>query len=146
MSRLRISHDTWTLGGASFVAYHCDGPEADWNLALDHAGEMLWLAGTVSPAPRSPAELAGAEVTVDLRSLDEVAEALLGRSVTLYPGGQNVCALSFTLSPAPAGVRFAATVTCDWDRALATFPHGELVVLELDIEAAVAALHPGALP
>ena len=75
MSRIRIARDTWTLGGASFVAYHCDGPEADWNLALDHAGQTLWLSGTVTPSPRSYVDLAGAEVTVDQRSLDEVVGA-----------------------------------------------------------------------
>ncbi|MDC0674241.1 hypothetical protein [Nannocystis radixulma] len=146
MSRIRIGHDSWTLDRASLEAYHCHAPEADWNLALDHAGQTLWLAGTVTPGPRAPAELVGAEVTVDLRSLDEVVGALLGRAVTLYPGGQDVCALGFTLAPSPAGVRLAAIVTCDWDRALATFPHDEPVVLELDIDAGVEGLHPGGLP
>lgn len=146
MSRIRIGDTTWTFRSASLELYHCLAPEADWNLALDHAGATLWLAGTVIPGPRSPEALIGAEVSVDLRSLDEVAGALLGRAVTLYPGGQDVCALGFRIAAAPGGVRLAASARCDWDGYLQTFDHGQPVDLELDIDAAVVALHPDNLP
>ncbi|MCY1005193.1 hypothetical protein OV079_06320 [Nannocystis pusilla] len=85
-------------------------------------------------------------MSVDLRSLDEVAGALLGRAVTLYPGGQDVCALGFRIAAAPGGVRLAASARCDWDGYLQTFDHGQPVDLELDIDAAVVALHPDNLP
>lgn len=146
MPRIRIAGETFEFASASLVAYHCDGPEADWNLALDRDGDTLWLAGTVTPGPRSPDALVGAVVTVDLRALDEVVGALLGRHVTLYPGGQDVCALAFPLARGAAGVRLAAAVACDWDRALETFPGASLVEMELDIDAVVAELHPGDLP
>lgn len=146
MSRIRIDDQTWTFRSASLELYHCLGPEADWNLALDHAGATLWLVGTVVPGPRSASALIGAEVKVDLRALDELAEALLGRQVTLYPHGQDVCALGFRLAAAPGGVRLAASARCDWDRYLQTFDHDQPVDLELDIDAAVVALHPGNLP
>ncbi|PCC74764.1 hypothetical protein SAMN02745121_06056 [Nannocystis exedens] len=146
MSRIRIGDHTWTFDAASLELYHCMSSEADWNLALVRAGATLWLAGTVVPGPRSPEALLGAEVSVDLRSLDEVAGALLGRHVTLYPGGQDVCALRFRLAASPGGVRLAASAGCDWDRYLKTFDHDRPVDLELDIDAAVVALHPGNLP
>ncbi|MCY0993541.1 hypothetical protein OV203_40765 [Nannocystis sp. ILAH1] len=146
MSWIRIGDTTWTFRNASLELYHCEGPEADWNLALDHAGATLWLAGTVVPGPRSPEALIGAEVSVDLRSLDEVAGALLGRAVTLFPHGQDVNALGFRLAASPGGVRLAASARCDWDRYLGTFDHGQPVDLELDIDAAVVALHPGNMP
>lgn len=146
MSQLRIADQTWTFASASLTVYHCLAPEADWNLALDHAGQTLWLAGTVIPGPSSPEALIGAEVVVDLRALDELVGALLDRPVTLYPNGQDVCALALRLAPSPRGVRLAASARCDWDRHLGTFDHDQPVALELDLDAAVAALHPGNLP
>ncbi|WAS97831.1 hypothetical protein [Nannocystis punicea] len=146
MSRIRIGDQTWDLSNATLELYHCRGPEADWNLALTHAGETLWLAGTVMPGPASIEALIGAEFTVDLRSLDELAGALLGRSVTLYPGGQGVCALAFRGAASPRGVRLAAAANCDWDRYLETFDRDQPVALDFDLDAAVAALHPGNLP
>ncbi|AKT39912.1 hypothetical protein [Chondromyces crocatus] len=146
MSRLQLGDQSWTLRKASLTIYHGAAAEADWNLALDHAGETLWLAGTITPGPHAPEALLGAEVTVDLRSLDEVVSHLLGRAVTLYPNGQEVCALVFRLTASPQGVHFAATAPCDWDRYLQTFDHDHPVTLELDIDAALTALHPGRLP
>lgn len=146
MSHVRVADRHFPLEHAALVAYHCDGPEADWNLELAHAGQTLWLAGTVRPGPRVADELVDAEVEVDLRSLDEVVGALLGRDVALYPGGQQVCALGFRLARAPVGVRFAVTVECDWDDSLQTFARPGPVVLELEIDAVVAGLHAGALP
>lgn len=143
MRRIRIADQTFEFPGATLVAYHCDAPEADWNLALDHHGATLWLSGTVTPGPRSRDALVGAEITVDARALDEVVGALLGRDVTLYADAQ---ALAFPLAGTSSGVRLAATFACDWDRALASFPEPGPVEIELDIDAEVTELHPGQLP
>jgi hypothetical protein len=75
-----------------------------------------------------------------------VVGELLGRAVTLYPNGQDVCALSLRLERTPHGVRFAVDCECDWDHELATFDTRGPVALSLDIEAEVEALHPGRLP
>lgn len=147
MGQIRIADRTYALSASEFVAYHCQQPEADWNLALAHQGRALWLSGTVIPAPLTVDDLDRATARVDLRSLDELAGALLGREVTLFPGGQDVCEIEFPLARTPAGVRLAVAVTCDWDRYLETFPRDAgPIELALEIDAPVAALHPGRLP
>jgi hypothetical protein len=146
MSHLRVAGATFAIERAVMVAYHCASEEADWNLELVHEGVPLWLAGTVAPGPSTIDALDGAQVSVDLRSLDEVVGALLDRAVTLYPNGQGVCALTFRLVRNSRSVRFVVDCECDWDRDLATFEATEGVALSLDIDAEVAALHPGPLP
>lgn len=146
MSRIRVAGATFAIERAVMVAYHCAAPEADWNLALEREGASLWLAGTVVPGPATIDALGGAEVSVDLRSLDEVLGALLGRAVTLYPNGQGVCALKLRLARTPRGVRFAGECECDWDRELGTFEAAGWVALSIELDAEVEALHPGRLP
>lgn len=146
MSHIVVAGERFEFSGASLVVYHCLGEDADWNLELVREGESLWLAGTMRPGPRSADDLVGAEVEVDLRSLDEVVSALLGRPITLYPGGQAVCALRFMTAGSPEALVFAATCSCDWDPYLQSFPVAGAVALELAIEARVEALHPGHLP
>ncbi len=146
MSHIIVAGERFPIDRATLVLYHCDEPEADWNLELVLGDRSLWLAGTVTPAPRTPADLDGARVEVDLRSLDEVVADLLGRSVTLYPGGQAVCALRFQLARSPDGVRFAATTSCDWDDYRKTFNTPGPVELTLEIDAIVSQLHQGQLP
>jgi hypothetical protein len=146
MSHILVAGERFPIDRAQLVAYHCDGPEADWNLELVRGDESLWLAGTATPAPRTPDDLVGASVEVDLRSLDEVVGDLLGRPVTLYPGGQDVCALRFHLARSPDGLRFAVTTSCDWDHYLQTFATPDPVELTLEIDAVVSQLHPRHLP
>lgn len=146
MSHIRVAGTTFAIERAVMVAYHCASPEADWNLALEREGALLWLAGTVVPGPATIDALGGAEVSVELQSLDEVLEALLGRAVTLYPGGQGVCALKLRLARTPRGVRFAVECECDWDRALGTFEVAGSVALSIELDAEVEAIHPGQLP
>lgn len=146
MSHVRIAGASFVIERAVMVAYHCASEEADWNLELMREGGSLWLAGTVVPGPSSIDVLDGAEVSIDLRSLDEVAGELLGRAVTLYPNGQEVCALRFRLVRTLRGVRFAVGCECDWDRHLETFDAAGMVELSIDIDAEVEALHPGRLP
>jgi hypothetical protein len=146
MSHVRIAGTSFTIERAVMEAYHCASEEADWNLELVREGGSLWLAGTVVPGPATIDALHGAEVVVDLRSLDEVVGALLGRAVTLYPNGQQVCALRLRLARTERGVRLAGECECDWDRALETFEAQGMVALSIDVEAEVTALHPGQLP
>jgi hypothetical protein len=146
MGHIRVAGVTFAIERAVMVAYHCASPEADWNLALSCEGRSLWLAGTVVPGPTTIDALDGAEVSVDLRSLDEVLGELLGRAVTLYPNGQLVCALKLRLARTPRGVRFAAECECDWDRELGTFEAPGPVALAIELDAEVEALHPGRLP
>lgn len=146
MSHVRIAGASYVIERAVMVAAHCASEEADWNLELVREGGSLWLAGTVVPGPSSIDGLDGAEVSIDVLSLDEVVGALLGRAVTLYPNGQEVCALRFPLVRTLRGVRFAVVCECDWDRYLKTFEAGGVVELSIDIDAEVEALHPGALP
>lgn len=146
MSYIRIAGETFVLDGAELLAYHCCGPEADWNLALSLPGRTLYLSGTVTPAPRTADDLEGAAARVDLRSLDEVIGDLLGHSVTLYPGGQDVCELTFPLARSPKGVRLAVVFTSDWDRVLETFPGAGDIEIAIEIDAVVSALHPGRHP
>lgn len=146
MSYIVVAGQRFDFAGASLVAYHCLGEDADWNLELVREGESLWLAGTMRPGPRSAEDLVGAEVEVDLRSLDEVVSALLGRAVTLYPGGEQVCALRFVTGGTSEVVVFAARSDCAWDRYLQSFPGEGAVEVELAIEARVVGMHPGHLP
>lgn len=146
MSHVRVAEQRFELDRAELEAYHCAGPEADWNLKLVRADGCLWLAGTVEPGPRTIDDLDGAEVTLDLRSLDETIGALIGRDVTLYPGGQDVCALKLRLARTERGVRFAVTCESDWDPALESFARPGPLTLSIDVDAAVVALHPGPSP
>jgi hypothetical protein len=146
MSHVRIAGASFAIERAVMEAYHCASEAADWNLELVYEGTSLWLAGTVVPGPATIAALDGAQVTIDLRSLDEVVGGLLGRAITLYPNGQDVCELQGRLARTERGVRLAVGCECDWDRALETFEAPAWVELSLDIEAEVAALHPGRLP
>lgn len=146
-SHLRIDEETFAFERATFVAYHCASSVADWNLELIRAGEAFWLSGKIVPAPRSPEDLDGARVEIDLRSLDDLADALLGRAITMFPGGQSVCALSFTLARSPTGVRFASDFSFEWDHDLETFPiKGTTLQASIELDAEVGALHPGGLP
>lgn len=106
------------------------------------------LTGTIlASGPRTIDALHDAEVSIDLRSLDEVIGALLDREVTLYPNGQDVCALRGRLVRTSRGIRLATECECDWDRALETFEAGAgMVELAIDVEAEVAALLSGRLP
>lgn len=143
MSHIRVAGTSFAIERAVMVAYHCASEEADWNLELVREGASLWLAGTVKPGPGGIGALDGAEVEVDLRSLDEVVGELIGRAVTLYPSGQEVCALRLRLGRTERGVRFAGECECDWDRALETFEGVEMVGLAIDVDAEVGGLHPG---
>lgn len=146
MSHVRIAATSFAVERAVLEAYHCASEAADWNLELVREGASLWLAGTMVPGPATVAALDGAQVTIDLRSLDEVVGGLLGRAITLYPNGQDVCELQGRLVRTERGVRLAIECKCDWDRALETFEASAWVELSLDIEAEVAALHPEQLP
>lgn len=146
MSHILLAGERFAVDQARLVVYHCAAETADWNLELLCGGRSLWLSGTVTPGPADAEALPGAEVEVELRSLDELLAALLGRAITLYPGGQEVCALRFRLQGSPTGVRFAATCSCDWDAYLRSFAAPGNVELTLAIDAEVAALHPGPLP
>lgn len=146
MSHVRIAGASFAIERAVMEAYHCASQEADWNLELVREGGSLWLAGTVAPGPATIDALHGAEVVVDLRSLDEVVGALLGRAVTLYPNGQQVCASRLRLERTERGVRMAGECECDWDRGLETFAAQGMVALSIDVEAEVTALHQGPLP
>lgn len=146
MSHILLADERFVVDQATLVAYHCAAETADWNLELMCGGRRLCLAGTITPGPGDVEALAGAEVEVELRSLDEVLEALLGRAITVYPDGEQVCALSFRLLGSPAGVRFAVTCRCDWDSYHKSFPNPGTVELTLAIDAVVAALHPGRMP
>jgi hypothetical protein len=139
---LRIAGQEFSFERAALVAYHCAADEADWNLELVRDGETLWLSGTVAPAPASGDALAGAVAMIDPRALDELAGALLGRPLTLFPATEPTLALSCTAR----GVRLATRFTCDWDRALDTFPDPAPIDITIDIDAELAALHPGRLP
>jgi len=145
MSHVRVAGASFAIERAVMVAYHCASEEADWNLELEHEGVSLWLAGTVTPGPETIAALEGAEVSIDLRSLDEVIGGLLGRAVTLYPNGQDVCALTFRLERTERGVRFAVDCECDWDRYLETFDAEGAVELSIDVDAEVGGLQQGRL-
>jgi hypothetical protein len=149
MSHLRIAGETFHFDRVSLLAYHCASREADWNLGLEGAGTTLWLSGTIVPGPATPDDLDGAQVSVELRSLDEVVEALLGRPITMYPGGQAVCALAFPIARTAAGARFAVDFEFDWDHALGTFPDkaaGTRLTGALELDAELEALHPAGLP
>jgi len=146
VSHIIVAGERFEVREAALTVYHASAEEADWNLELAFGGRTLWLAGTVTPGPDSAAALVGAEVAVDLRSLDEVVRGLLGRSVTLFPGGQAVCALRFGLVASAAGVGFVVTSRCDWDRYHETFPGLGDIEVTLAIDARVAALHAGQLP
>lgn len=146
VSHILLAGERFGIDQATLVVYHGAAETADWNLELVCGGRRLWLSGTITPGPVDAVALVGAEVEVDLRSLDELLEALLGRALTLYPGGQKVCALRFRLLGAPGGVRFAVTCSCDWDTYHRSFATPGDVELTLAIDAEVAALHPGPLP
>lgn len=146
MSHIIVAGERFEIRAAALTVYHASAEEADWNLELACGEQTLWLAGTVTPGPDSAAALVGAEVAVDLRSLDEVVRGLLGRAVTLFPGGQAVCALRFGLVASPAGVGLVVTSRCDWDRYHDTFPGLGEIEVTLAIDARVAALHPGQQP
>jgi hypothetical protein len=147
MNQIRIANQTVVFERVTFVAYHCSAATADWNLCLEREGAMSYLSGTITPAPRTASDLAGASVRVDLRSLDEVAEGILGRPITLYPGGQSVCALSFPIERSATGARFAINFDFEWDHALGTFPvAGTMESGTIELEAEVGALHPNAPP
>lgn len=145
MSHIALAGERFGIDQATLVVDHGAAETADWNLELVRGGRRLWLSGTITPGPVDAGALVGAEVEVELRSLDELIEALLGRAITLYPGGQAVCALRFRLLGAPGGVRFAVTCSCDWDSSLKSFATPGPVELTLAIDAELAALHPGPL-
>jgi hypothetical protein len=146
-SYVEIDGARFPMTSAALELYHCDSGEADFNLELA-GSQTLWLAGTVTPAPKQPSELVGARLRLDPRSLDEVFEALLGTPITTYPNGPSVCEAFLDVEPALGDhVRLVTRFSFDWDRALdppgASHPASRGAVL--DIVATVRGLHPGAL-
>ncbi len=144
MRRISIAGHSFEFAAAKLVAYHCASDEADWNLELVREGESRWLSGTITPGPRTPADLDGAAVRLDPRSLDELAECLTGRIVTLYPREEE--ALKSRLVRTADGVKFSFALEADWDPELASFAAPGVIAVEIEIEAEVGGLHPGRLP
>lgn len=145
---VEIDGKRFALSSAALELYHCDSGEADWNLKLGHAERESWLSGTVAPSPTAAADLAGRELVIDNRDLDELFGHLLGRQITTYPGGQAVCRACFTVSTVPAGLQLSSAFEFDWDRYLdppdASYPAPRTARLELI--ATLEAIHPGDLP
>lgn len=148
MNVITIADQRYEFDRAALVAYHASSGEADWNVELVRGGESLFLSGTAALGePITDLEsLLRCRARVDLRSLDEVAGALLGRSVTMYPGGEDVCELAFPLAPSEAGVRLAVSFEFEWDAYLDTFPGrtGRLPA-SIHLDAPVT-IHAGMLP
>jgi hypothetical protein len=91
------------------VTLELDGSDCYATLHRDGA-PALELAGEVEEDGR---------LHLDLRALDEVFGALLGRPITAYPGGQEVCAAHLDMRELDGGGLLLSTqFEFDWDRAL----------------------------
>jgi hypothetical protein len=148
MSYIEIDGVRFPIAGAALELYHCGSGEADFNLELTGPA-ILYLAGTVAPAQQQAAELVGARLRLDPRSLDEVFETLLGAPITTYPNGDEVCESFLEVEAAPdAGLRLVTHFEFTWDRALdppdARFP--AIRRATIDLVATVCGVHAGALP
>ncbi len=148
-SFIEIDGTRHAIDDATLELYHCAGSEADWNLELvGHDGNVMYLAGTV-PAPKAASDLVGSKLRLDPRSLDEVAEALLGDAITIYPNGAEVCEAFLEVDTASAcSLRLVSSFAFDWDRAIdqpgARYAEPRRVAFE--ILASIGPLHAGNLP
>lgn len=151
MNTITVGHERFDLGEAELEFYHCDSEaEADWNLRLARPdqGTSLYLAGTVLPAPRQGTDLAGATFTVELRSIDEVLEGLLGRALVVHVVGDEGRHPRLTCRSL-GGERVALDASFEFepDRPRDTLPTGEArATVSFRIEATVVGHHPGQLP
>jgi hypothetical protein len=120
---------TITVDGVEHELHHArlTSQGTDWRLALDFAGRELALDGQTD----------GDRLRIDLRSLDELLEQLLGHMICAYPGGQLHNAAHLTVRSERGVTHLSTSFEFDWDRTIdppgVTYVEPRTLTMEFDL-------------